>query len=82
MTDKNTAKIEADIKEHGLGYAPFSGPYANWRKAGHTCRFEYCIENFPLNTDCEISCKFFGHDCPAEIRIDAQGAERSPCFID
>ena len=81
MTDEKTAKIEADIKEHGLGYAPFNGHYVNWRKAGHACRFEYCIENFPLENG-EISCQVFGHNCPAEIRIDAQGAERSPCFID
>ena len=77
MTDEKTAKIEADIKEHGLGYAHFSGPYANWRKADHTCPYEYCIENFPLENDSEISCEIFGHNCPVgKICNDCEKKEK------
>lgn len=79
---ENTEQIEADIREYGLGYAPYAGPYENWEEAKHACPFEYCIETFPLNEDSEISCQIFAHICPGEIKIDDQNKEDTSCILE
>ena len=64
----NPEQIESDIKFNGLGHAPFNGIYINWEEAGHICPFEYCIKNFPLKEDSEITCYMFKNECPGKIK--------------
>ena len=63
--ESKTDKIKEAIRKNGMYYAEYTGFNKDFKKMGHTCPYEYCIESQEITEEeTEILCPVFGHNCP------------------